>query len=199
MPVADIPSHIVQRSHRRYGLNGDKVNPHVDAAWRSLVASSYAQDLNVQDGTGVAHVGSSEKWAWDKDGDPTPRFCLVWKAWNELLLASRYVEHGNEPYRYDLVNLGREILAQMTGPVGVAFLLAIKNNDTGAIKQTGAAYARILEDLDACGHRLCIPSRPWLEMAKALADSYGAEDCAFTGYETITTCAKFTSGMLVYS
>eukprot|EP00943_MAST-04B_sp_MAST-4B-sp1_P003537 g3537.t1 len=190
-PVVDIPSHIVRRSHRRYGLTFDTLNPHVDMAWRSLVASSYAQDLTVQDGTGVAHMGSIEKWAWDQDR-PTPRLCLVWKAWGEMIAAGNDIAPENEPYRYDLVNTGREILAQITGPVGQNFTNAIKGKDTEAIARAGGRYIEVLEDLDVLvATDASFLLGPWIKMARNMADEYGAEDCSGTGYDTITTCARF--------
>lgn len=195
-PVDDIPAHISLRSHRRYGLN-DGLNAHVDSAWRNLVASSYAQDLSVQDGTGVAHIGSNEAWAWHQDRyTPSDMLCMVWRAWGDLnAAAANAVSPSNEPFRYDLINLGREVLAQMAGPVGQNFSDTIQVNttlDADAIARTGAAYAQVLEDLDTLvATNAAFLLGPWIEMAKSFAQTYGEEDCADTGYETITTCAKF--------
>lgn len=75
---------------------------------RSLVASSYSQDLSVQDGTGVPHLGSNEGWSWNKDRyTPTTLLCKVWNAWEELILAVPFVSKTNEPFRYDLINTGK--------------------------------------------------------------------------------------------
>ena len=50
----------------------------------------------------------------------------------------------------------------------------------------------MLEDLDTLvATDTAFLVGPWLEMAKAFAASYGTEDCTDTGYETITSCAKF--------
>jgi Arc/MetJ family transcription regulator len=49
-PVADITQHVIDRSHRRYGLASHSAA--VAEAWTLLVQSSYSQDLSVQDGTG---------------------------------------------------------------------------------------------------------------------------------------------------
>ena len=192
--VDDIPSHIVLRSHRRYGLN--IFNAHIDTAWRSLVASSYAQDLNVQDGTGVAHLGSNEAWAWNEDrSTPTDRLCLVWKAWGELNAAAEFVSPNNEPFRYDLVNTGREILAQMAGPTGQNFTETFESGeiiDTDAVSSTGAAYIEVLEDLDSLvATDSAFLLGPWIEMAKKFADVYGTDDCTDTGYDAISDCAAF--------
>ena len=82
-PVKDIPTRISQRSHRRYGLS--LFNKNVDSAWRLLVASSYSQDLSVQDNTGVPHIGDIESWAWSNDYTPSTLLCSVWTAWGEMI------------------------------------------------------------------------------------------------------------------
>ena len=57
-PVTNITDYVVRRQHARYGL----VEPNADvtSAWTLLVRSAYAQDLSVQDGTGVPHLGANE-------------------------------------------------------------------------------------------------------------------------------------------
>ena len=111
-PVQDIPLHISTRSHRRYGLSD--FNADVDQAWRLLVASSYSQDLSVQDGTGVPHLGGNEAWAWNVNRyTPSPTLCKVYDAWTHMIAASAVVAATNEPFQYDLINTGREVLAQL--------------------------------------------------------------------------------------
>lgn len=106
-PVDDITGHIVLRSHRRYGLTTP--NDDVTTAWSLLVESAYAQDLSVQDGTGVPHLGSNEAWSWEADlHTPTPTMCNIWTAWSKLISAASAVPDPTiEPFRYDLVNTGR--------------------------------------------------------------------------------------------
>lgn len=108
-PVDNITDHIVLRSHRRYGLS--EVNDDVTTAWSLLVESAYAQDLSVQDGTGVPHLGSNEGWSWKTDlHTPTPTMCNIWTAWSKLLSAASAVPDPTiEPFRYDLVNTGRTL------------------------------------------------------------------------------------------
>jgi hypothetical protein len=68
-----------------------------------------------------------------------------------MILASPSIADTNEPYRYDLINTGREVLAQLTGPVGMNFSDTIKVNSTATaaeIKQTGDAYQSLLNDID---------------------------------------------------
>ena len=75
----------------------------------------FFQLFTTQDGTGVSHLGSNEAWAWSTDRyTPSATLCTVYNAWVEMIAASDAVSNTNEPFRYDLVNTGREILAQVT-------------------------------------------------------------------------------------
>lgn len=188
--VADIPAHIVERSHRRYGLS----SPHaaVTEAWQLLVNSSYSQDLSVQDGTGVPHLGGIEAWAWEADRHTaSPKLCQVHRAWMLLNEASADIE-ASEPFRYDLVNTGREVLAQLAGPAGKNFSDAIsrKSIDAAEVQRTSALYQQVLRDVDSLvGSDPAFLLGSWIEMAKGMAD--GSEDCVDTGYESISSCAAF--------
>ena len=199
-PVADITEHIVRRSHRRYNL--DKELPEVTEAWSLLVNSSYAQDLSVQDGTGVPHLGSAEGWAFASDKhSPSSKMCMVYTAWSKLIDASATIKTA-EPFRYDLVNTGREVLAQLAGPAGQNFTAAIGGEgplDSAAVKATGEFYAQVLNDVDALvATDTAFQIGPWIEMAKAFANmngTAGVEDCVdgvgADEWPTITSCVKF--------
>ena len=69
--------------------------------------------------------------------------------------------HGTVPshshYRYDLVNIGREVLAQIATPVSVQFNATLWNStsheqpvplDSAAIRSAAKAYVDVLVDLD---------------------------------------------------
>jgi|EP01046_Picozoa_sp_COSAG06_P039917 hypothetical protein len=198
-PVADITKHIVERSHRRYNL--DTELPAVTEAWTLLVNSSYAQDLSVQDGTGVPHLGNAESWAFEADKHtPSAVMCQVYTAWSKLIDASATIKTA-EPFRYDLVNTGREVLAQLAGPAGKNFTAAIGGEalDAAAVKKTGEFYAQVLTDVDELvATDTAFQIGPWIEMAKAFANmngTAGVEDCTegvgADKWPTITSCVKF--------
>ena len=48
----------------------------------------------------------------------------VYTAWTKLIEAAASIKTA-EPFRYDLVNTGREVLAQLAGPAGKNFTAAI--------------------------------------------------------------------------
>ena len=141
VPEADVTAATVLRQHRRYGL----VQPSaaVTSAWTLLVNSSYAQDLSVQDDCGVPHFpGASSQFEADR-ATPSPRLCLEWQAWGALLGAAQAgeIDATLETVRYDLVNLGRELLAQLSTPVSQNFSDAINGKagtlDAARITATG--------------------------------------------------------------
>lgn len=195
-PVANITAHIIARSQRRYNLAAPSKD--VADAWSLLVESAYAQDLSVQDGTGVAHLGAEEGWSFTKQHTPTAPMCQIYNAWDKLIAASATIKAA-EPFRYDLVNTGREVLAQLAGPAGHNFTAAIDGSagslNADAIKATGAFYVQVLDDLDTLlATDTAFQLGPWIAMAKRFAAENRVEDCMSkdpTLWPTITTCSKF--------
>ena len=112
----------------------------------------YSQDLSVQDTTGVPHLGSSEGWSFEADNHtPTSALCMVYKAWGALIKAGAKVAPPMaEPFRYDLVNTGREVLAQIAGPAGGNFTAATGASkiNAAAVAATGDYYNQVLLDVD---------------------------------------------------
>eukprot|EP00658_Telonema_sp_P-2_P047919 TRINITY_DN3647_c0_g1_i2.p1 TRINITY_DN3647_c0_g1~~TRINITY_DN3647_c0_g1_i2.p1 ORF type:complete len:691 (+),score=111.68 TRINITY_DN3647_c0_g1_i2:158-2230(+) len=194
-PVADIEQHIVDRAHRRYGLT--VVSEQVTTAWKLLVSSAYSQDLSVQDGTGVAHLGAAESWAFEPDRrTPSATMCQIYNAWLQLIEVadSGQVSLELETFRYDLINTGREVLAQLAGPFGQNFSDVTQSLkiDANLVSKLGELYSKVLIDLDTLvGTDKAFLLGPWLEAAKLFATDPKATDCIDTGYETIVDCARF--------
>ena len=63
---------------------------------------------------------------------------MVYTAWTKLIAAAGSIKVA-EPFRYDLVNTGREVLAQLAGPAGQNFTAAIgaESMDAVLVKTTG--------------------------------------------------------------
>ena len=189
-PVADIAAHTVLRAQRRYGLAAPV--PAVTAAWTALVASAYAQDLSVQDGTGVPHLpGGASQFEKDRF-TPTTVLCTTFGAWGALLAAAPSVDPTIETYRYDLVNLGRELLAQLSTPASQNFSDAFEaaTLNAGVLAATGAAYADLLADIDALvATESAFLLGPVIAAARAWAAA-GDNDCA-TPANPGMACADF--------
>ena len=82
--------------------------------------------------------------------------------------------------RYDLVNTGREVLAQIAGPAGKNYTGAVAAVDASAIKTTGDYYVEVLNDIDTLvGTDEAFMLGPWIEMARRFGEN--ATDCEDTG------------------
>jgi alpha-N-acetylglucosaminidase len=190
-PVPNITDWLVVRAHRRYGLR--KVSAAVAEAWRLLGESSYQDDLSVHDETGVGLLSPpADPRHWAHHGQPMPGLCKTWTAWGRLVDAAAEVNNSMTTYRYDLVNTGREVLAQLSTPLAINFSNAVKSAtlDGPTVHRTGLAYIALLLDLDALvstedGFLL----GPWLRDARAWGrDSSGAPytDCNGTAIGNLT-------------
>lgn len=179
--LPDVGAWLVARAHRRYGLTSSSAN--VSAAWTALAQGAYASDGTLSDGTGVAMLPAPDTTHWSQDRmTPTPGLCSTWIAWGALIDASASVNRssgGWGPFSYDLVNTGRETLAQLSSPLSQnlsAVLQAPGPVDAVALERTGPAYVALLLDLDSllATHEAFLLG-PWINSAR----SWGREsdDC----------------------
>jgi alpha-N-acetylglucosaminidase len=125
---------------------------------------------------------------------PTAGMCMEWKAWNSLLAAAPAVKSANaatpasqkfgdypKTFTYDLVDIGREVLAQLTIPVALNFSAAIESGTlhAGRVNRTGALYGDLLRDLDKLlATDTAFMLGPWLASARKLGGD--ATDCTDT-------------------
>lgn len=154
-PEPNLTAWLVKRAHRRYGLTD--VNADVASAWADLGASGYSNDGPVHDGSGVGKMPAVGYPAWMGffENQPKPALCLEWRAWGSMISAASAVVHPlPKTFTYDLVDVGREVLSQLTIPVSHNFSAALhlgRSNyslNTLRIKETGGLYTALLSDLD---------------------------------------------------
>ena len=163
---------MIKLNHKRYGLK--EPNKSVYRAWELLLNSSYTQDFNVQDLTAVAHLNprpSSTLFESDRI-TPKPVLCDIFHAWTSFIQAADNMHLSTQPFLYDLVNVGREVLAQLTTPMALNFSDArsVNSMDREELIRTGGLYITLLEDLDRLlGTNVGFLLDPWLESARRLA------------------------------
>lgn len=203
-PIPDYSLALIERGHRRYGgfLADDRSVEHVTKAWQLLAESSYATDQNVQDYTGVAHMsprgGDSSSQFESNRSTPKPMLCHVHGAWKHLIRAGELASESQvgfrqAPFKYDLVNTGREVLAQLSAPVALNFsdALAEVPLNAGRLLEKGNAYIQLLHNLDALvGTHAAFLLGPWIESAR----DWGVigDDCyAAAAPEDIIDCPHF--------
>ena len=185
---------LVRRAHRRYGLSASSLA--VGSAWADIGGSGYAHDGQVHDPTAVGTLSPSNSEPWTgfdaDDRSPTAGMCKEWQAWHSLLAAAPAVASANvatpasqkfgkypKTFSYDLVDIGREVLAQLTIPIARNFSKARKGNSARDLNRTGTLYEDLLLDLDKL---LATDSAfllgPWLDSARRLGGN--ATDCTGT-------------------
>jgi alpha-N-acetylglucosaminidase len=185
-PIANLTSHIIQMNYKRYGLTEEidvkpDVKRDVSKAWGYLMESSYAQDFSVQDQTGVAHLNPHEGASLFDTDRRTPKrdLCGVFNAWVHLVQAAEKIRAqtipATAPFLFDLVNVGREVLAQLTTPVALNFSSARDGlMDRAELIRTGGMYIELLVDLARLlGTNEAFHLKPWLQSARRLSEAGG--------------------------
>ena len=208
-PILNMTRWVVERAHRRYGLSSlAHKSDSVADAWTLLEQSSYSEDLGVGDDTGVGQFPlvseSSYKRSlphWNANlTQPSAGLCKTWAAWGHLIDASSKVGGlmDTEPFRYDLVNTGREILAQLSTVLSIRFARALDSTplDNAVLKQTGQAYVDLLMDLDELvATDSAFLLGPWLRDARAWGTVNGSamHDCTGTVVDSVIKgdCQRF--------
>lgn len=176
-PVANLTDHVVSRSLRRYAAKEPVVA--VANAWSFLLQSVYEQDFGLSDSTGVTHLPGHDS-QFDSEGHPNPSICLVYAAWGQLInaAASAAIDPSLDPFRYDLVNTGREALAQLATLLSVRFADALSTTPLNAtqLNRTAQPYLELLADIDTL--LITEPAfllGPWLQAARRWGSD--ASDC----------------------
>ena len=208
-PEPNVTTWLIARAHRRYGLVA-AVDPDVASAWAGIAASGYNNNALVSDSTLVGQLFASDwveqSWmGFESDRTtPKPALCHEWKAWGSLLAAAPRVPSPlPATFSYDLVDLGREVLSQLTIPVGLNFTSAIGcpresachsnfSLSAGRITRAGELYVALLRDLDKLlATDAAFLLGPWLQAARELAGN--ATDCTDTilGDTTLSKCTDF--------
>lgn len=191
-PRPNLTPYLILQMHERYGLDPRfQFQKNVANSWALLLESLYSNDRSVQDTTGVAHWSSNRRLSslfLDDRRTPSNMLCQVVGAWEYLLLAAEQGEqradgdlpsfHETAAFRYDLVNLGREVLAQMSTPMALNFSDAISELllDPSQITSVGSDYQQLLLDLDTL-----VDTDPnfrldgWLDAARKMGEN--STDC----------------------
>ena len=161
----DLPAWVRTYVHARYGADV----PAAQDAWQRLLASVYSQKgpEPAMESPLLARPALTVKtvspWAsFERDYDVTQ----VWTAWDELLAAADRLG-GVDPFRYDLVDVARQSLADLSLPLQREVTKAWIAGDQ---VRYAAAKARFLElgaDLDALlATRREFLLGPWLADAR---------------------------------
>ena len=203
--IPDVATALVERAYRRYGglMPSHASYGHVTKAWQLLARSSYANDGSVQDLTGVAHIQPGDSNQFEKDRfTPEVILCDIYNAWKEFLVAAEVAPPKSQlsfqqaPFTYDLIDTGREVLAQLSQPMALNFSDALAKNplDADLLQRTGSVYLQLLLDLDyLVGTHQAFLLSPWLESARQWSSTGKDSDCsaAAVSPDDVKDCSHF--------
>lgn len=165
---------IERLADRRTGFR----DPAARAVWRTLCDSVYT--LPAQTGQSVltnAHPTLEGNWHWTTKPATGYRFPTLWKAWEQLLA----VDSSRDTYRFDAVNLGRQVLGDYFRLERDRFAAAYARRDLKAMETAAGRMTGLLADLDrltACHPEFSLEA--WIGAARG----FGGDDASKDYYET---------------
>jgi len=131
----------------RYG----KTDVHVQKAWDVLLNTVYAKSKK-NDPTWEAAICARpvlkfKKVAPNGDIDRDYNQKQLWEAWAQLLLASDDIK-SLSTYQYDLVDVARQCLANLSIPMQDEFAKAYENKNMSKFKQSSDDFLSLMDDMD---------------------------------------------------
>jgi alpha-N-acetylglucosaminidase len=109
------------------------------------------------------------------------------RAWGSLLAAAPQTA-ASDGYQYDLVDVGREVLARLASDYQQHIISAYREKDAAALKQYGRKMLGLIQDMDRLtGTRRELLLGNWLAEARAWGQSTGECDlCERNARELLT-------------
>lgn len=173
----DIGDWCAEYSQRRYGGN----DRHTEAAWRIFARSVYAlpaasaadgEPESVLCARPALQIESASSWGTTIRHY---RFADLIDGWRELLQARSLV--GSDAYRYDLVDVTRQVLSDWGQICHRRMADAFRAKNAQAFDKESARFLQIIEDMD----RLLATRREfllgsWIESARSLGRSPADKD-----------------------
>ena len=158
----DLDRWLSDYAHRRYG----KVLPEADQAWKLLRQTVYNRPRGT---TSVPFSLVCEAPSLGVGGDLYYNPIELTRAWQ--LLGECSGELGDVPtYRYDLADVGRQVLSNLAGPLAAKVAAAYDAKDLAAYKAATRNFQELIDDMD-----LLVSTQEstllgkWLKDAKSLA------------------------------
>ncbi|MBE6216125.1 MAG: alpha-N-acetylglucosaminidase [Bacteroidales bacterium] len=137
-----VESWIRDYAHKRYG---QKI-PQMEQAWKILLATAYSHEGNYESSIMARPTFNKDNtWAYtDIPYDPA-RMKDVW----ELMLSCADLLAGNECYEYDLLMVGKQVLANHARVIQRKFGEDYRTDDLVAFDRNYKDYMTLIDDLDA--------------------------------------------------
>jgi len=162
----DLESWVEAYVTRRYG----KSVPAAQEAWRSLLYSAYT-NFHYQEGATNSVIAarpamreiSARRFGTTVTAHDPKAIVHAW----ELLLSCEKELGGQDTYQYDLVDVSRQVLAELAQPVYLEMCEAWRAKDADRVERVGGQLVELIEDFDKLlGTRREFLLGPWLEAAQ---------------------------------
>jgi alpha-N-acetylglucosaminidase len=156
---------IVDYAERRYGKSNAKINE----AWGLMMKSVYSSAPSGSPWRKSIIVGRPDL-DMKKDGpDTSPNYDpkLLVKAW-QLFIQSALELKASDGFRFDLVDITRQVLGNYANTIEPKIMTAYKQNDTAAFKHYTIAFIQLMDDMDELlGTRKHFLLGAWIADARA--------------------------------
>ena len=170
----DIDSFIKNYTTNRYG----KLSPAAVEAWKGIFATAFENDVN--NGGHESIITGRPTFVENPKGCTNTRKCYeridLVKAWEHLYACIDELAES-DGYRYDIVDITRQVLADYASVIQQKFAADYKNGDMEAFKANAEAFDTLISDMDTLlATRKEFLLGVWLESAKAMGTN--AEESA---------------------
>jgi alpha-N-acetylglucosaminidase len=141
----NLSSWLHEYTQQRYGAS----HPAADSAWQLLSQTVYRGGLGEGGPESIIVARPTlekkiDRVLTDLDYDPA----ALLKAWKQLLDASGSLA-GKAGYRYDVVDIARQVLANYASPLQQQLAAAFRQQQLQAFRQYSRAFLELMDDLDA--------------------------------------------------
>ena len=165
----DIDDFIENYTINRYG----KYCPSAIEAWKIIFKTAFENTIN--NGGHESIISGRPTFKENPKGCTNTQKCYdlkdLTKAWENLYQCSNEL-YASDGYRYDLVDITRQVLADYASVLQQNFATAYKTDDKESFIRYSQAFEELISDLDILlGTRKEFLLGPWLEDAKSLGDN----------------------------
>ncbi len=187
----DLDEWINQYAHRRYG----RLNPLAQNAWQLLLQAEYSGKDSLI--SALTQRPGLEFKCPLRDLEQTVKVAQAW----ELLLQCAETLGATDTYRFDLVNISRQVLSSSTTVLYHRILAAYKDNNLEKLQARSQQLQALILDLDellATRREFLLGN--WLEDAKRWGDTAAERQrCEWNARNILTLWGNRDSGLHDYA
>lgn len=166
---------------RRLGYADENVRQ----AWKTLCDEVYTEHSKTGHATlTCAHPALEGNWHWTTKPSLNYSVETLWGIWETLLAA----DSDRDTYKYDVVNLGRQVLGDVFLAVRDEFTTAYRAGNQEAMQQKADLMLEIIDDMDrlvACHPEFSL--KDWIDMARSFGNTPEEKDYYETNARTLVS------------